>query len=119
MHPPSRFWADWTSPQFDAARTATDDFAVMGVTWAGDPEEPTAGTVVEVRVRNRCGRKLEALEVLFRAEGIRGGDTIYSGQGNLLEAIYPDSVRTVMIALPGASTFYDSVTVVPVRPPVR
>jgi hypothetical protein len=85
----------------------------------GDSPAVIGQILVEVRVRNRCGRKLEALEVMFRAEGIRGGDTIYSGQGNLLEPIYPDSVRTVMIALPGASTFYDSVTVMPVLPPVR
>ena len=85
----------------------------------GDSPAVIGQILVEVRVRNRCGRKLEAVEVMFRAEGIRGGDTIYSGQGNLLEPIYPDSVRTMMIALPGASTFYDAVRVVPVHPPTR
>jgi hypothetical protein len=87
-------------------------------TW-GDSPAVIGQILVEVRIRNRCGRRLEAIEVMFRAEGIRGGDTIYSGQGNLLEPIYPDSVRTVMIALPGARTFYDAVEVAPVNPPVR
>jgi len=75
--------------------------------------------LVEVQVRNRCGRKLEALDVIFRADGIRGGDVIYTAQGNLLESIYPDSVRTVMIALPGSRTFFDTVAVAPIGPPTR
>ena len=40
MHPPSRFWADWTSPQFDAARTAgTLDRLIAVLPVAGFPLE--------------------------------------------------------------------------------
>jgi hypothetical protein len=89
-------------------------------TWQwGDSPAVIGQLLVEIRARNRCGRKLEALEVMFRAEGRKGGDLIYSGQGNLLEPIYPDSVRTVMIVLPGSRTYFDDIEVVPINPPTR
>jgi hypothetical protein len=89
-------------------------------TWSVSDSPAVAGQIlVEIRVRNRCGRVLQPLEVLFHAQGWRGGDAIYSAQGNLLEKIYPDSVRTVMVALPGSRSFYDRVEVTPINPPLR
>jgi hypothetical protein len=89
-------------------------------TWDVSDSPAVAGQIlVEIRVRNRCGRVLQPLEVLFYAQGWRQGNAIYSAQGNLLEKIYPDSVRTVMVALPGSTSFYDRVEVTPINPPVR
>jgi hypothetical protein len=89
-------------------------------TWGVSDSPAVLGQVlVEIRVRNRCGRVLQPLEVMFRAEGFRSGDSIYSAQGNLLEKIYPNSVRTVMVALPGSTSFFDHVEVVPINPPLR
>jgi hypothetical protein len=75
--------------------------------------------LVEIRVRNDCGRVLEALDVMFRADAMHGGDVIYTGQGNVLERLYPGSVRTVTIALPGSTGSFDRVEVTPINPPVR
>jgi hypothetical protein len=89
-------------------------------TWtAADSPAVVGQMLVEIRIRNRCGRVLQPLEVLFRAEGWRDGQAVYSAQGNLLEKTYPDSVRTVMVALPGSSSYFDRIQVTPINPPAR
>jgi hypothetical protein len=89
-------------------------------TWTADDSPAVLGQMlVEIRVKNRCGRVLQPLEVLFRAEGWHAGSPVYSAQGNLLEKIYPDSVRTVMIALTGSTSYYDRVEVTQIDPPLR
>ncbi len=115
---PSRRKAE--APALPPPRTTRAPQPCVEYTWQAADSPAIAGQIlVEIRIVNRCGRVLQPLEVLFRAEGWRDGRTIYSAQGNLLERIYPDSVRTVMIALPGSTSFFDRVAVTPINPALR
>ncbi len=77
----------------------------------------SAGRIlVDVDLKNGCGRDLAPLDVWFEVDGYRQGDLVQSVRGHPFDAIERGGEGKAHIVLPGSIDWYDRIEVHPVPP---
>ncbi len=87
------------------------------LTWSvGTIPRKLGGILVDVDLRNGCGRDLAPLDVWFQVNGYRHGDLVQSVRGHPFDPIERDGEGKAHIVLPGSYDWYDRIEVFPVEP---
>jgi len=67
--------------------------------------------MIDIRVTNRCGRKVEPGEVSFWIVGYRDGGVVRTATGHPFRTIFPGRSEEFSIGLPGSIDWYEEITV--------
>jgi hypothetical protein len=80
--------------------------------WSAHQSRAAWGQIlIDIKVVNRCGRKVEPSEVPFLIVGYRDGGVVQTATGSPFRTLFPGRSEQFSIGLPGSIDWYDEITV--------